>query len=80
MFVVRLVFSAARERLEPAGFVSSVSVNEYHRDYWRYTGIDCAAAQYILHHVGGRMRHIIREENGLMATAGAASVKHLLPS
>ena len=76
--VVRLESDAAG-RLKGAGFASSVNVDEDHRDCWRFTGLDCDAAKYILHHVGGRMRHIIRQEIDLMENAGTASVKRLHP-
>ena len=56
-----------------AGFSSSAHMDQEHRDHWRFTGFSCIAASYILQDIGEPVRHVMREENELVAKAGLKS-------
>ena len=48
-------------------------MDQDHRDHWRFIGLSCIAASYILQDIGEPVRHMIREENELVVKAGLKS-------
>ena len=63
----RLIVDDFGELNKAAGFNSSAHMDQDHRDHWRFTGLSCIAASNILQDIGEPVRHIIREENELVA-------------